>query len=276
MFDDFQLAVIIPAAGRGSRFASADQAYVAKSKVELDLHGRPVFMRAIDLFTARQEVKQVILAVHPDRVEEFKLRFEDQLRFQGVVIVGGGEKERWETVKLAMQHVDESVTHIAVHDAARPLTSEALIDRVFDAAREHPAVIPAEPVNATLKRVTQSTTESDDPIDKLLGGDDATKTTRIVSETVSREHLYAVQTPQVFERELLERAYTDVESQENVTDDAGLVERLGEPVLVVDGESTNLKITRSEDMELAEAIAQKREQVQKQSAASKLFADDDD
>ncbi len=284
-----RVAVIIPAAGVGRRFrdaaAGGGGGASAASKLELDLAGRPVVLRAIDLFTTRSDVAQVIVAVDPEGIEDFTLRHGEALSFQGVRIVAGGKRERWETVMKALAAVEPDVTHVAVHDGARPLTSPKLIERVFAAAADHPAVIPGLPVSSTLKRVAAVAPPADDPIDAILGdaGRDPLVKSR-VAETVDRRDLVEVQTPQVFEVELLRRAYRRIEEgtvdPAGITDDASLVESLGGPenaVVVVEGESTNLKITRPADAELAAALLTRIEQVNAQEAARRqLFGDDDD
>lgn len=282
-----QIAVILPAAGMSKRFHAqtgvADPA--SKSKIEYDLAGKPVFVRALELFDNRPRVAQIIIAVNPDTVDEFRFRWADKLSFFGVSIVAGGKAERWETVLKALDAVKSSCTHVAVHDAARPLTSSKLIDRVFDAAEKFPAVIPGLPVSATLKRVANddaAAKKSADPLDAILGGPDKTVTPpRRVVGTVDRSDLVEVQTPQVFEISLLRRAYAPLRegklSGKGITDDAGLIESLGEPVYVVDGEATNLKITRPDDLKLAEAFVRTYEQqAAVATAKKKLFADDDE
>ncbi len=247
---DFSVCVIIPAAGRGERFGG--------EKVSQEIGGRPMLLRTVEIFTRRPEVSSVIVAAPPDGMDAFASRFGAQLGFHGVKVVPGGRVERWETVSLALEHVPEGATHVAVHDAARPCTSDELVSRVFDAARIAPAVIPGEPVRATLKRVSagQVAAAADDAIaDAILGdaGRDAAQG-RMVEETISRERVVAVQTPQVFEVSLLRRAYAQPDLA-GVTDDAMLVERLGEPVLVVDGEVRNIKVTTKEDLLIARAFA---------------------
>jgi 2-C-methyl-D-erythritol 4-phosphate cytidylyltransferase len=143
---------------------------------------------------------------------------------------------------------------VAIHDAARPATDPALIDRVFDAAKSHPAVVPGVRVSDTLKRVDPNPLEDTgdlDPVASILGVGTKHEMHR-VSETVDRSDLMQVQTPQVFDRELLLRAYgqDDLSS----TDDAGLIERMGEPVVIVEGDVLNIKLTRQRDLELLRAI----------------------
>ena len=277
------VAVIFPAAGVGRRFFEAGRFANVASKIEAPLAGKPIFLRAIEAFQKRPEVRQLILAVSPDRVDAFKLQYGDKLGFLGVTIVAGGVKERWETVLKALQAVDAHCTHVAVHDAARPLVSQDLLARAFDAAAKYPAVIPGHPINATLKRVADAQPAAEaDPLDAILGSQaDTAPAIRKVVETVDRTNLVEVQTPQIFERALLEQAYANlasgVWSGEQITDDAGLIERLGQTVHVFDGELLNFKITRPADLELAELITGQREQREAASlGARRLFAHDDE
>ncbi len=274
-----KISVILPAAGLGKRFADAE----GRNKIELDLAGKPVFLRALELFLNRPTVGQIILAVNPDALEDFQFRWGDKLAFHGVTIVAGGRVERWETVLRALAAVRDSCTHAAIHDAARPLTSAALIDRVFEAATRYPAVIPGLPVASTLKRLAAVTSPLDaDPLDTILGSAGAKKIeVKQVVATVDRADLVEVQTPQIFELSLLKRAYEPLVSGKRdgrgITDDAGLVEALGETVHVVAGESTNLKITRPEDLKLAQAyIAANDQKTASAMAKKRLFKDEDD
>lgn len=280
--------MILPAAGSGTRFTrgagsnSAGQAG-GSSKIEMDLAGKPVFLHAVELFIRRSDVGQVIVAVAPDRFDDFRFRWGDKLAFLDVELVAGGETDRWQTVMRALDAVSTDATHIAVHDAARPLTSGTLIDRVFDAARRFPAVIPCCDVGATLKRVEVDDTvgPETDPLDAILGPvDKDLPPVRRVVTTVDRRNLVAVQTPQVFEAVLLRRAYLQLAEgglgPDGITDDAQLIEAMGEPVRIVEGETTNLKITYPADAELAEALLSKRVASRATELAKKrLFGDDE-
>ncbi len=281
--------VILPAAGLGQRFAvAADPLSPANtpqtSKIERQLHGRAVFLRAIDLFVRRPDVGQVILAVNPDAIDDFRFKWGDQLGLLDVTLIAGGTRERWETVQLALGHVREGITHVAVHDAARPMASKDLIDRVFAAAERYDAVIPGLPVPNTLKRVEEvdAPAEERDYIDDILSEPDAppAKELRII-ETVPRRDLYEVQTPQVFALNLLRRGYDLITKKEldpsGITDDASLIEALGRTVRIIEGEPTNFKLTRPGDMELAEALASRRDAAgAKELASKRLFADEED
>jgi len=247
-----RIAVIIPAAGASSRWSPA------RSKLDEDLGGRPVLHRTVELFNTRDDVHAVIVAgPHAeDAFAEFSLRHADRLALLGASLCRGGRVHRYETVAAALEHVPADATHVAIHDAARPAASRQLIDRVFAAAARHPAVIPALPVADTIKRTAEAeaTSAEVDPLDAALGleGELEGEPARVVTQTLDRAGLVAVQTPQVFEAGLLRRAYA--QGDLSSTDDAALVERLGEPVTVVDGDEHNIKLTRPKDLTIIRAI----------------------
>ncbi|MBQ15836.1 MAG: 2-C-methyl-D-erythritol 4-phosphate cytidylyltransferase [Planctomycetaceae bacterium] len=218
-------AVILPAAGKSNRFSSGNK------KPFVDLKGRAVWIRAAEAFVNRDDVVQTLVVVAEEDLEDFKERFRANLAFMEVEIVVGGAS-RMESVANALNRVSDEAEFIAVHDAARPLVAEGWINEVFAAAVEHGAAIPAIPVNSTLKR----------------GQADGT-----VEATVSRDGLWAAQTPQVFRREWLVDAFQrrgDLEA----TDESQLVEQLGHPVRLVPGWPMNLKITTSADFEMAKTL----------------------
>jgi 2-C-methyl-D-erythritol 4-phosphate cytidylyltransferase len=245
-----RIGVIIAAAGKSSRFGAGD-------KLSQDLGGRPVLLRTVEAFTKRDEVVAIVVAGPPDDIEGFRARFGPALGFNGAKIVEGGRTERWESISRAIQALPDDITHIAVHDGARPCIGSDLLGRIFAAAEVAPAVVPGVPVRDTLKRVGDATVSAaaDDAIADFILGDvgKASTSGRPVIETVSREGLMAVQTPQVFDAALLRRAYATAELA-GTTDDASVVERLGEPVLVVEGDSRNIKITTEADLQLVRAL----------------------
>jgi len=247
-----RIGVIIAAAGRSTRFGAGD-------KLSQDLGGRAVLLRTVEAFTKRDEVAAIVVAGPPDDLESFRSRFGPALGFNGARIVEGGRAERWETVASALKELPDDLTHVAVHDGARPCIGNELLDRIFAAARVAPAVVPGVAVRDTLKRVSDEEVSAaeDDAIADLILGDVGRKATsgRRVLETVPRDGLCAIQTPQVFDAALLRRAYATVDLR-GTTDDASVVERLGEPVLVVEGDPRNLKITSADDLALVRAIMQ--------------------
>ena len=226
------VAVIIPAAGKSSRFGGQ----LKKPFVSLD--GRPIWQRSAELFWSRPDVSRVYLVISPDDRDDFRSRFGHLIAFNNVSLVDGGE-ERFESVANALARVPERVDLVAVHDAVRPLGTARLVDAVFASAAEHGAAMLAVPVADTLKRV--------DP------------TTSRITETVPRAGLWQAQTPQVFRRDWLVDAYANRgRLPAPVTDDAQLVEASGHTVRVVHGSPTNFKITTKDDLELAELIFRAR------------------
>ncbi|MEX0876919.1 MAG: IspD/TarI family cytidylyltransferase [Phycisphaerales bacterium] len=256
-----RICVIITAAGSSTRYNQGgddplDALGGARSKLDEDLGGKTVLQRSIELFNTREEVDSIIVAGphDPAAFAAFTDRHGDRLSLLGARLVRGGELHRWQTVRVALSEIGDSCTHVAIHDAARPATDGGLIDRVFDAAKRHPAVVPGVPASDTLKRVDPEPIEDGGGVDQvaaILGVTDRSVMHR-VEATIDRANLMQIQTPQVFERELILRAYgqDDLSS----TDDAGLVERLGEPVVVVEGDALNLKLTRPGDLPLLRAI----------------------
>ena len=218
-------AVILPAAGKSSRFA--DQNY---KKPFAPLAGRPVWLHAVERFMARDDVKQLLVVVSPEDREDFNSKFAANVAILGIDVVEGGV-ERFDSVAKALARVKTSIDFVAVHDAARPCIADQWITSVFEAAQKSGAAILAIPVAGTLKRVSSD---------------------RVITETVLRDGLWEAQTPQVFRRQLLLEAYAQ-KGDGHVTDDAQLVERLGHPVTIVPGSPINLKIATREDLRLAEA-----------------------
>ncbi|MBI3467544.1 MAG: 2-C-methyl-D-erythritol 4-phosphate cytidylyltransferase [Planctomycetes bacterium] len=222
-----QFAVILPAAGRSSRF------HDRRKKQFTELDGRAVWVRAAELFINRDDVCQTIVAITPEDREEFSRRFGANLAFMGVEVVDGGA-ERVDSVMRALEKVRDSAEFVAIHDAVRPCLMREDIDKVFEAAQKTGAAVLATPIRDTLKK----------------GAQDGT-----VMETVSRERLWAVQTPQVFRRDVLLKAYANrARAGKSITDDSQLVEATGTKVTLVEGPVTNIKITTRQDLILAKAI----------------------
>ncbi len=226
-----RFAVILPAAGKSSRFR--DQHY---KKPFAPLDGRPVWMHAADRFVNRPDVAQTILVIAPEDREHFAEKFGGNAALLGIEVVEGGH-ERYDSVTRALERIKPEVDFIAVHDAARPCIVEEWIDAVFAAAVKTGAAILASPVTGTLKRAASSKINTD----------------QTIAETIPRDNLWEAQTPQVFRRQLLIDAYAR-RGQQPATDDAQLVERLGHPVTIVLSSPMNLKITTKEDLRIASAL----------------------
>ena len=226
-----KVAVIICAAGASKRFGDS------KKKPFVDVAGRAAFLRSIDFFADRDDVKQTLLAISPDDDELVKLKWGANLGFNQVKICHGGT-ERFETVANALKLVADDIDLIAVHDAVRCCLKAEWVSEVISKATETTAAILACPVVATIKKA------------------DAGK----IIETVDRTGLYEVQTPQVFDADLLKKAYENIENvdKSTLTDDSALVEALGREVSIVETDTSNIKITRKSDVHIAEAIIKSR------------------
>lgn len=220
-----RFAVILAAAGQSSRFTG-----FRRKKPFVDLKGRAVWLRAAEHFLKRPDVCQTVLVVAPGDMDWFKEHFQANLAFMDVSVIAGGAT-RAESIRRGLDAVGSDATYVAVHDAARPLLTDKWIDSLFTAALKYQAVIPGIPVTSTVKRVT---------------GDG------VIESTVDRSRLVLAQTPQVFERKLLEKAYAACRNFQAATDDASLVEQIGQPVHVIDGWPMNIKITTADDFRLAE------------------------
>lgn len=220
-----RFAVILPAAGRSTRFSGSQ-----RKKPFAELKGRPVWVRTAEHFLNREDVCQTVLVVAPEDIDWFRDTFRANLAFMNLTVTAGGAS-RAESVRNGLEAVSHQATHIAVHDAARPLLTPKWIDAVFSAAVQHHAAIPGLPVTSTIKRINARST---------------------ITETVDRSQLVLAQTPQVFERKLLEQSFSQCKNLQAMTDEASLVEQAGRTVHVIEGWPMNIKITTRDDFRLAE------------------------
>jgi len=225
------VAAIICAAGASSRFGGK------RKKQLVDVAGRAVFLRSVEMFADRDDVKQIILAISPEDEELVKVKWGANLSFYGVKICFGGI-ERCETVAKALELVKDGIDLVAVHDAARCCVTKQWLDDVINTAAKAGSAILACPVAATIKKCENQT----------------------IIETVDRQALYEAQTPQVFKAELLRTAYRNLDNLEKskISDDAQLIEAMAEKVAIVETDSSNIKITHKSDIAVAEAILRTR------------------
>ena len=227
-----KLAVIIPAAGSGSRMGSR------VPKPFLKLRDVSILEHTIRAFATVDEVEQIIVAtsVHwIDEVQSVLLNFKGSVR--NLDVVEGGQ-ERQDSIYNALSKISEDIDLIAVHDAVRPFISEVLIKECYESATRFGGAIIAVPAKDTVKKV---------------GGD------YIIQNTPDRSELWQAQTPQIFQKDLLKKAYDSaIHEKFTGTDDASLVERIGGSVKVVEGDRRNLKITYPIDLKVAELILDER------------------
>jgi len=244
-----KIAVIIPAGGHSSRYGEKD-------KLAEDLGGRPLLMRTVEFFTKREDVTQIIVVGPTDTFEQFNDRFGPSLSFHGVFIEEGGSS-RSISVQNGLAAVQEGIDRIAVHDAARPAITNMLFNNLLLASRELDAVAAAMRITGTIKQTSGSKRSigDDDDIANAIFGDSGKSTVDAfqVEQTIDRTGLWELQTPQIFTPTLLKRAYEQKEWAD-ATDDAQLVEQLGEVVHLVEGESRNIKVTTKSDLSLVKAI----------------------
>ncbi|MGI9952473.1 2-C-methyl-D-erythritol 4-phosphate cytidylyltransferase [Moorellaceae bacterium AZ2] len=220
------LTALVAAAGQGKRLGAGG------NKVLVNLRGRPLLTYSLDVLESSPLVQAVIVLTRREDMEHCREIMSN--RYTKVLgLVEGGE-ERQDSVYRGLKALPRETELVAVHDAARPLLSPELLARVVAAAAEVGGAVAAVPVQDTIKR-----------------GDEQ----GMVSETLVRQGLWAVQTPQVFRRDWLEEAYERGMAEGwRVTDDASLVEKCGYPVKLVKGDYRNLKITTPDDLLLAAAL----------------------
>lgn len=222
-----KFTVILPAAGRSIRFGGPH------NKLQTLLGGKTVIRRSVEAFLGRDDVARIIIATAPPTTADPTPELPLQIEHPRVFFTAGGDS-RAQSVYRALLEFHPGETWVAVHDAARPLVSQALIGRVFSAAQQFGAAVPALPVHLTIKQAVG-------PLPAQ------------VRQTVPRDTLWAMQTPQVMRAADLRRAYAQCPLDlAQVTDDAQLLELIGLPVWLVAGEEQNLKITTQSDVRLAE------------------------
>lgn len=224
------VSVIIPAAGSGERMG----AEVRKPFLELD--GEPILFRTCRRMREIPGVFEIIVAVHPDDLEYIQNEKWEEARAAGIELAVAGGASRAQSVWNALEVVSARAELIAVHDAVRPFMPQDIIRALISTARKRGAAVPVVPMGDTPKRIDG---------DKIV-------------ETPRRAGLMRVQTPQIFQSDLLIEAYeyrlNTGGLSEYITDDAQLVEALGREVAAVYGSELNIKITSPMDMRIAQAL----------------------
>ena len=221
-----RVTAIIVAAGAGVRMGGLDKLFA-------EVGGMPLLARTIQAFDACVSVDEIIVVASDANLDRcWKLA--KSLGFKKVTQVVPGGARRQDSVLQGLAQVKDS-PWVIIHDGVRPFVDDALISAGLAAAREHGAAVAAVPVKDTIKVVNAD---------------------GLVRNTPARESLWAAQTPQVFQTELIRNAYQDAFG--DVTDDAMLLERLGQPVKVYQGSNDNIKVTTPEDLDLAECILARR------------------
>lgn len=214
---------VIVAAGSASRMGGID-------KVMASLGGTPMVARTAAAFQNCDAIAEIVIVTRPDLIRPISALCAGMDKVRAVV---AGGSSRQESVWLGLNALSEDIQLAAIHDGARPLVSNLVIDRTVRAANSYGAAAPAVPVKDTIKVVK--------------GG--------LVEKTPDRATLQAVQTPQVFDFDLLRGALKQAEEEKAaVTDDCSAVERLGMKVKIVEGDEQNLKVTTPMDLKIAEML----------------------
>jgi len=223
------LSVIIVAGGSSQRMGF--------DKLFALIAGEPVIAHAIRAFEGATSISDIVVVARENRHDEIRKISRDAGFKKLRSIVPGGER-RQDSVRAGLDRIDRDAKYVAVHDAARPLITPEQIERAFEQCRIHGAAVLAQKVNDTLKHADA---------DLFVVG------------SVDRHQLYAMQTPQIFERRLIEDAYRAVYAENIlVTDEVSAVERLGRKIALVLNDDFNLKITYPSDLPVADFILRKR------------------
>ncbi len=225
------VGAIIVAAGSGKRMGAS------KNKLWLKLADQTILAHTVERFATHPEIGEVILVVsEQDHLEVSNWLSGVPYKQNVTVTIGGAERQ--DSVRAGLQLLGDSIQYVLVHDAARPFVTSEQIGAIIAQVRQNDATVMAVPVKDTIKVVNQ---------------------TGIVESTPARESLWAVQTPQAFRVSLLREAHEKAASAKRIgTDDAMLVEWLGQPVTVIRGSYENIKITTPDDLWLGEEILRRR------------------
>lgn len=229
------VTAIVLAAGRGLRFSSK----IPKPLVKIN--SRPIIIYCLQALSKHRYIRDIIVVVNPKNSKGIisKIR---KYRIAKVSRIVKGGRRRQDSVYHGLKAVDSRAELVLIHDVARPFIDKETISKAIREAKRSGAAIAGVPVKATIKEVhcPQSTVHS--PF--------------IVKKTLNRGNLWEIQTPQVFKKSLILKAYNKF-GNIDVTDDAALAERLGVRVRVVRGSYNNIKITTPEDLLIAQAIARR-------------------
>jgi len=223
---------IVPAAGTGERMG------IDRKKPYLLLNQRPLLYYTLTALDSIPSIAQIIVAVAPGDERFCQQQVLEKFHFNKSIQIIPGGSSRQESVRRLLERVPEDAQLVLIHDGARPLITPELLEQAIAETRVWKATVLAVPVKDTIKSAND---------------------TLQIEKTISRERLWAIQTPQTFERSVIREAHQRA-SQEGFigTDDAALVERLGVQVKIVMGSYDNIKITTPEDLVIGEALLKNR------------------
>ena len=220
---------VIVAAGSSRRMLGRD-------KLWTPLMGRITLARTVDVFQASSLIDNIVIVTSAESLED-TLHLSQQEDWHKVVAVVPGGRRRQDSVAVGLDALGNATSPcqwVMVHDAARPFVTSTMLQEGLLSAQVHQAAVAAVPVKDTIKQVKDN----------------------IISTTLDRSRLWMIQTPQIFSFPLIHHAHHEAVAQEDFTDDAALIERLGYPVAIFQGSYANIKITTQEDLVIAEALLQ--------------------
>lgn len=219
--------VVIVAAGTGSRMN------MGINKQFIKLEGKEIIAYTIEKFYNNSNIEDIVVVVKEDESDFFKKEILDKYNFKNIKIAYGG-KERQDSVYNGLKLLDKKCHVVLIHDGARPFVSDKIIDNCIKEAKNHKAVVVGVPVKDTIKVIDKD---------------------KYIVDTPNRSVLWAVQTPQTFDYNILIDSYKDAfKNGFYGTDDAMLVERIGYKVKMVEGSYNNIKITTQEDLNIGSQI----------------------
>lgn len=222
-------SAVIVAAGSSRR--------MGEDKTMMEIGGVPVLARTLKVFDESPQVDEIVLVTRMDKIEQIANFVKNHGISKVTKVIAGGQT-RIESCLAGVASVKKTAEYIAIHDAARPFVTPELISACLEGAKKYRAAVPGIPVADTLKKVE----------DGFSAGN------------VDRESVVRIQTPQIFESDLIKGALTcTVEKKLLVTDDSSAVELCGFRVKIIPGDEDNIKLTEPSDLDVAEAILRKRE-----------------
>ncbi len=224
------IGVVIPAAGQGKRMKSNFK------KQFIQLLGRPVLTHTLSVFINNTKIDQIIVVVNVDDIEYCKNNIINKFSDSRIKIVAGG-KIRRESVFAGLKAFSPVIDYVIIHDGARPLLTQDLLNKVIKSLTIHTAIAVGTGLKDTVKRIDKH---------------------KIVRDTPERSSLMAIQTPQAFLYDIIMEAHRNVPEEQPVTDDASLLEYIDKKVKIVEGSYENIKITTPLDLIIAENILRQR------------------
>jgi len=228
-----QVIAIIPAAGSGTRMG------LTRAKQFIDLCGKPILAVTLSHFQRCNLVDRIVVAVSQDDVDYCLREIVDRYKLSKVfkVIVGG--RRRQDSVRKGVEAVTNCCRWVLIHDGVRPLVTNGLIERVIKAANDFRAVITGLPVKETIKEIDRQ--------GRIL-------------RSINRRDLWLIQTPQIFRWEDIHLAHQEAikHGWEEATDDAFLIEKMGIPIKIIQGEEDNIKVTTPQDLDIARFLMSKK------------------